>query len=156
VTWPRTTAWTTLKAGPKHTATFCMISHLRYELHQGVCSSSGALPQSLRGLAGVLSTLPNPSWHDPGASDRAQHLALQTPTSHQAKKRFRSTFWWSRTGKGLISSICSELGFCSHTGLNLAHGIIATLSGDMHVLTHRPVRGKGTAGKDCKERLMFV
>jgi hypothetical protein len=30
----------------------------------------------------------------------------------------------------------SELGFCSHTGLNLAHGIIATLSGD--VLTHRP------------------
>jgi hypothetical protein len=33
----------------------------------------------------------------------------------------------------------SELGFWSHTGLNLAHGIIATLSGDMHVLTHRPV-----------------
>jgi hypothetical protein len=33
----------------------------------------------------------------------------------------------------------SELGFCSHTGLNLAHGKIATLSGDEHLLTHRPV-----------------
>jgi hypothetical protein len=31
----------------------------------------------------------------------------------------------------------SELGFWSHTGLNMAYGTIATLSGDMHVLTHR-------------------
>jgi hypothetical protein len=30
-----TTAWITLTAGPKHAATFCMISHLYYELHQG-------------------------------------------------------------------------------------------------------------------------
>jgi hypothetical protein len=42
-------------------------------------------------LGFCLGTLPNPSWLDPGASDRSQHLALQTTTSHQAKKRFWST-----------------------------------------------------------------
>jgi hypothetical protein len=35
VTWSTTTAWIPLTAGPKHAATFCMISHLYYELHQG-------------------------------------------------------------------------------------------------------------------------
>jgi hypothetical protein len=34
----------------------------------------------------------------------------------------------------------SELGLWSHTSLNLAHGTITTLSGDVHVLTHRPGR----------------
>jgi hypothetical protein len=43
----------------------------------------------------------------------------------------------------------SELGFCSHTGLNLAHGIIATLSRDMQVLTHRPV-------SNCSIRVALV
>jgi hypothetical protein len=64
---------------------------------RGFWSNSGALPRSLSWLAGVLSTLPNPLWLDPGASasDRAQHLPLQTPTSHQVKKRFWSTLWWS-------------------------------------------------------------
>jgi hypothetical protein len=62
---------------------------------RGVWSGSGALPRSLSWGAGELSTPPNPSWVDPGASDRAQHLALQMPTSHQAKKRFWSTLWWS-------------------------------------------------------------
>jgi hypothetical protein len=69
------------------------------------------LPRSLSWLAGVLSTLPNPSWLDPGASasERAQHLSLQTPTSHQAKKRFWSTLWWSGMGKGRISCICCRM-----------------------------------------------
>jgi hypothetical protein len=46
-----------------------------------------ALPRSLSWLTRVLSTLPVPSWLGPGASasDRAQHLALQAPTSHKAK-----------------------------------------------------------------------
>jgi hypothetical protein len=35
VTWSTTTALITLTAGPKHAATFCMISHLYCELHQG-------------------------------------------------------------------------------------------------------------------------
>jgi hypothetical protein len=35
VTWSTTAAWITLTAGPKHAATFCMISDLYYELHQG-------------------------------------------------------------------------------------------------------------------------
>jgi hypothetical protein len=133
----------------------------------------------------------NSPWlgHGASASDRAQHLALQTPTYRRtpSKKRIWSILWWSGTVRGHISCICcgmhctslykpdvttvqaatfrssksaslppkehayafwhqemhfirySELGFWSHTGLNLAHGIIATLSGDMHVLTHRPV-----------------
>jgi hypothetical protein len=45
---------------------------------RGICSGSRGLPLSLSWLAGVLSTLPNPSWLGPGASDRVQHLALQT------------------------------------------------------------------------------
>jgi hypothetical protein len=73
------------------------------------CSGSGALPRSLNWLAGVLSTLPKSLWLDPGASDKARHLALQTPTSHQAKTRFWSTFWWSGTGKGRISCICCRM-----------------------------------------------
>jgi hypothetical protein len=35
LTWSTTTAWITLTAGPKHAATFCMISHLYNKLHQG-------------------------------------------------------------------------------------------------------------------------
>jgi hypothetical protein len=151
---------------------------------RGLWSGSGALLRSLSWLAGVLSTVPNLSWLDPGAStsDRAQNLALQTPISHQTEKRVLSTLWWSGTGKGRISCICcrmhctslckpdisiaqaatlsssnsallppiehtnafghqeihsfrySELGFCSHTGLNLAHGTIATVTGDMRVM----------------------
>jgi hypothetical protein len=49
----------TLTAGPKHAATFSMISHLYCEL-RGVWSGSGALPRSMSWLAGVLSTLLNP------------------------------------------------------------------------------------------------
>jgi hypothetical protein len=76
---------------------------------RGFWSGSGALPRSSSWLAGVLSTLPNPSRLDPGASDRAQHLTLQTPASHQAKKRSWSTLWWSGTGKGRISRICCRM-----------------------------------------------
>jgi hypothetical protein len=90
VTWPTTTA--VLPSQPDrntlppfawfHTPTMICI--------RGVWSGSGALDRSLSWLARVLSTLPSPTWLDPGAgaSNRAQHLALQTPTSHQAKKQF--------------------------------------------------------------------
>jgi hypothetical protein len=57
---------------------------------KGAWSGSGALPQSLSWLAGVLSSPLSLSWLDPGACDRAQHLALQTPTSLQAKSRFET------------------------------------------------------------------
>jgi hypothetical protein len=181
VTWSTTTAWITLTAGLKHAATFCMILQLYYEFHQGGLVWFWGLPRSLSWLAGVLSTLPNPSGLDPGASasDRAQHLALQMPTSHQAKKRFWSTLWWSGTGKGRISCICCQM-LCTSlskpyiptaatlsssnsallpsvehansdikkyiyfntqswaSAVTRAHGIISTLSGDTHVLTHRP------------------
>jgi hypothetical protein len=76
---------------------------------RGAWSGSGALPRSLSWFAGVLSTLPNPSWLDPGASDRVQHLALQTRTSHHMKKRFWSILWWSGTGKNSISCVCCRM-----------------------------------------------
>jgi hypothetical protein len=60
---------------------------------RGFRAGSVALHRSLSWLAQVLSTLPIPPWLGPGASasDRAQHLTLQAPTSHQAKAWFWST-----------------------------------------------------------------
>jgi hypothetical protein len=57
-----------------------MTSILCYDLYQVVFVFNW--------LAGVLCTLPSPWWLDSGASasDRAQHFALQTPTSHQAEQ----------------------------------------------------------------------
>jgi hypothetical protein len=80
-----------LTAGLKQTAALCMTAHLYHDLYQGVWAGSVALPLSLSWLTRVLSTLPIPPWLGPGANDRAQHLALQAPTSHQAKKQFWST-----------------------------------------------------------------
>jgi hypothetical protein len=82
-----------LTAGLKQTTTFCtrMIAHLYHDLYQEFWAGSVALTRSLSWLTRVLSTLPIPPWLGPGASDRAQHLALQAPTSHQAQKRFWST-----------------------------------------------------------------
>jgi hypothetical protein len=131
-----TTAWITLIAGPKHAANFWMISHLYMKCIRGVWSGSGALPRSLSWLAGVLSTLPNPSWLDPGASasDRAQHLALQTPTSHQAKKRFWRTLWWSGMGKGRISCICCRMHCTSLPKPDISTAQAATLSSSKSAL----------------------
>jgi hypothetical protein len=84
VTWSTTTVWITLTAGPKHAATIFTISHLYFELHQVGLVWFWGFAWSLSWLAGVLSTLPNPLWLDPSASDRAQRLGLQTPTSNQA------------------------------------------------------------------------
>jgi hypothetical protein len=67
-----------------------------------------ALPRSSSWRNRVLSTLPIPTMGGPGASasGRAQHLALQAPTSPQAQTRFWSTLGWSGTGKGRNSCIC--------------------------------------------------
>jgi hypothetical protein len=111
VTWATTTAWITLTAGAKHAATFCMISHLRYELHQGWLVWFWGFASELE-LARWGAVHPVKSLMlDPGASasDRAQHLVLQTPTSHQAKKRFWSTMRWLATGKGRISCISCRM-----------------------------------------------
>jgi hypothetical protein len=67
---------------------------------RGVLAGSVALPRSLSWLTWVLSTLPIPPWLGPGASDREQHLALQAPTSHQAKKSGLEHFVMVGDGKG--------------------------------------------------------
>jgi hypothetical protein len=77
-----------LTAGLKQTTAFSMIVNLYHDFYQGIWAGSVALPRSLSWLTLVLSTLPIPPWLGPGASDRAQHLALQAPTSRQAKKMF--------------------------------------------------------------------
>jgi hypothetical protein len=75
-----------------------MILHLCYEFIREVWSGSGALSRSFVWV--VLSTLPNPSWIDPGASasDRAQHLAPQTLTP--SKKAGLEHFVVVGDGKG--------------------------------------------------------
>jgi hypothetical protein len=82
-----------LTAGLKQTTAFCMIAHFYHDLYQGVLGWFCGLASELE-LAHVGAVHPADSpWLVPGASasDRAQHLALQAPTSHQAKKRFWST-----------------------------------------------------------------
>jgi hypothetical protein len=49
----------------------------------------------------VLSTLPIPPWLGAGASDSAQHLALQAPTSQQAKTKVSERFVMVGDGKEL-------------------------------------------------------
>jgi hypothetical protein len=97
-----------LTAGLKQTTAFCMIVHLMI-CTRGLWAGSVALPRSLSWLTGVLSTLPITPWLGPGASDRAQHLALQVPTSHQAKQWSWSTSCLSGTGKGRNSCICFRM-----------------------------------------------
>jgi hypothetical protein len=95
VTWVHNNCLDSLTSGLKQTTTFCIIAHLCHDLYQGVlgwfcgfawelelthsCAHHPAIGESL--------------WPGPGASasDRALHLALQAPTSHQARKRFWST-----------------------------------------------------------------
>jgi hypothetical protein len=183
VTWSTKTAWITLTAGPKHAAIFCMISHLYYELHQGLvlelelarwgavhslpecaahrnglCPAAPRLQQwqwllthALNRIPTVECTaakfsacsktdygiclqqsLPNPSWLDPGASDRAQHLALRTPTSRQM--RFWSSLWWSVTGKGRISYICCRMHCTSLSEPNISTTRATTLSSSISAL----------------------
>jgi hypothetical protein len=108
VTWSTTTAWISLTAGPKHAATFCMISQLYYELHPGIWSCSGALPRSLSWLAGVLSTLPIPRGLTLVPVTGRSTSPYRRPL-HAKRKSGRSTFCWSGTGKGRISCICCRM-----------------------------------------------
>jgi hypothetical protein len=81
-----------LTAGLKQTTAFCMIANLYRDLHQGLLGWFCGLASELE-LAHSAAVQPaNYPWLGPGASasDRAQHLALQAPTSHQANKRFSS------------------------------------------------------------------
>jgi hypothetical protein len=70
-----------------------MIAHHYCDLITGFGAGSLALPRRMSWFTRVLSTLPIVAWFGPGASvnDSAQHLALQTPAFHLAKKRFWST-----------------------------------------------------------------
>jgi hypothetical protein len=79
-----------LTARLRQTTAFGMISHLYRDLYQGVWDWFCGLASELElGHSGAVHSA-NSRWLGPGASasDRAQHLALQAPTSHQAKERF--------------------------------------------------------------------
>jgi hypothetical protein len=127
VTCSTATSWIT---GPKHAATFCMISHLYYELHQGGLVRFWGFPSELELDRWGAGPLPNPLWLETGssASDRAQHLALQAPTSHQAQKGFWSTLWWSGTGKGHISCIYCRMHCTSLSKPDISTALAATAS----------------------------
>jgi hypothetical protein len=71
----------------------------------------------------------------PGVSDQAAALSSRKSASLPLNEH-ENAFWHQE-----IHFIrYSELGFWSHTGLNLACGKIATFSGDVLVLTYRPGR----------------
>jgi hypothetical protein len=98
VTWS-TNCLDSLTAGLKQTTAFFMIANLYHVLYQGVLGWFCGLALELDLAHSGAVHLPIPQWLGPGASDRAQHLALQMNTSHQA---FWSTLWGSGTAKGHI------------------------------------------------------
>jgi hypothetical protein len=134
VTWFTTTAWITLTAGPKHAAAFCMISHLYSKLQKG----------GLVWFWGFASELELPRWGavqpakslvaGASASDRAQHLTLQTSTSHEAKKRFWITLWWSGMTKGRTSCICCRMHCTSLSKPDISTAQAATLNSNNSAL----------------------
>jgi hypothetical protein len=77
-----------LTAGLKQTTTFCLIAHIYHDLYQRIFGWFCGLASELElAHSGAVHPANSPG---PGASvsDRAQHLALQAPTSHQAKTWF--------------------------------------------------------------------
>jgi hypothetical protein len=80
-------------AGLKQTIAFCMLAHLYHDLYHGVLGWFCGLASELElAHSGALNPA-NCPWLGHGASDsdRAQHLALQVPTSYQTKKRLWRT-----------------------------------------------------------------